>query len=62
MLQWIITVCILALAAGFGVYRTVKYFSNPIRGCDGCDKNCGGCSLEELKKEIELKKAKSSQR
>jgi hypothetical protein len=54
--QFVLTVLIVAAALGIAVYRTVTYLRNPIRGCDGCDKSCGGCSLEDLKKEIEEKK------
>lgn len=38
-------------------YRLVRYFTNPLRKCDGCSSGCGGCSLEELKREIAEKKA-----
>jgi hypothetical protein len=56
MLQIIITVLIVAAALGFGIYRTLRSLRDPLRGCDGCDKNCGGCSLEELKKDLEERK------
>jgi hypothetical protein len=57
MLQLIITGIIVATALGIAIYRAVVYLRNPIRGCNGCEKGCGGCSLEELKKEIEAKRA-----
>jgi hypothetical protein len=59
MFQVIITVIIVAAALGFAIYLTVRSLRNPLRSCQGCEKNCGGCSLEELKKEIEEKKAKN---
>jgi hypothetical protein len=58
MFQTILTVLIVATALGFGIYRTVRSLRNPLRGCEGCDMNCSGCSLEDLKKEIEVKKTK----
>jgi hypothetical protein len=59
MLQIILTVLIVLTALGFGIYLTVRSLRNPLRGCNGCEKNCTGCSLEDLKKEIEEKKAKN---
>jgi FeoB-associated Cys-rich membrane protein len=61
MLQVLITVIIVVAALGFGIYRTVRSLRNPLRGCDDCEKNCSGCSLEDLKKEIEGKKSKNNQ-
>lgn len=61
MFQLIVTVIIVAAALGFAIYRIVRSLRNPLRGCDGCEKNCGGCSLEDLKKEIEEKKAKNKE-
>jgi len=58
MFQTILTVIIVATALGFGIYRGVRSLRNPLRGCEGCEKNCSGCSLEDLKKEIEVKKTK----
>jgi hypothetical protein len=57
MFQIILTVIIVLAALGFGIYRTIRSLRNPLRGCEGCEKNCGGCALEDLKKEIEKKKA-----
>jgi hypothetical protein len=59
MFQIILTIIIVTAALGFAIYRTVRSLQNPLRGCEGCEKNCGGCSLEDLKKEIEKKKAKN---
>lgn len=61
MFQLIVTVIIVAAALGFAIYRMVRYLRHPLRGCDGCEKNCSGCSLEDLKKEIEEKKAKNKE-
>jgi FeoB-associated Cys-rich membrane protein len=61
MFQIILTVIIVAAALGFAIYRTVRSLRNPLRGCEDCEKNCGGCSLEDLKKEMEEKKAKKKQ-
>jgi len=62
MFQIILTVIIVLAALGFGIYRTIRSLRNPLRGCDGCEKNCGGCSLEDLKKEFEEKKARDKKR
>jgi len=59
MVQIIITIIIVLLALGFGIYRTVRSLRDPLRGCEGCDKSCMGCSLEDLKKEIEKKKVQT---
>ena len=61
MVQIILTVIIVAAALGFVIYRTVRALRNPLRGCEDCEKNCLGCSLEDLKKEMEEKKAKNKQ-
>jgi hypothetical protein len=60
MFQIILTVIIVAAALGFGIYRTVRSLRDPLRGCEGCEKECGGCSLEDLKKEIERKARKKA--
>ena len=59
MFQIILTVIIVIVALGFGIYRIVRSLRNPLRDCNGCEKNCSGCSLEDLKKEIEEKKARA---
>ena len=56
MIQIVITAIIVLTALGFGIYRMVRSLKDPLRGCEGCDKSCTGCSLEDLKKEIERKK------
>ncbi|MGA3013519.1 MAG: hypothetical protein ABSD71_05750 [Bacteroidales bacterium] len=57
MVQIIITVIIVFIALGFGIYKTIRSLRDPLRGCEGCEKSCTGCSLDDLKKEIEKKKA-----
>ena len=56
MWQIIITGIIVAAALGITVYKLVRYLANPLKKCGGCAMDCSGCGLEELKKEIELKK------
>jgi hypothetical protein len=56
MIQIILTIIIVLTALSFGIYLTVRSLRDPLRGCEGCDKSCTGCSLEDLKKEIEKKK------
>jgi len=51
MWQYIITGIIVLAAIGIAVYKLVNYFSDPLRACKDCSKECGGCPLEELKKE-----------
>ena len=58
MFQLIITAIIVTVALGFAIYRIVRSLRNPLKGCEGCDQNCAGCSLEDLKKEIEMKSKK----
>lgn len=56
--QNIIVIVIIALAliyAGFKIYRA---FTDPLKGCSGCESECLGCELMDLKKEIEENKRK----
>lgn len=55
MWQYIITGMIVIAAAAYTVYRMIKYFTDPLRKCKDCSSSCGGCALEELKKEIEVR-------
>jgi hypothetical protein len=55
MWQYVITGLIVAAAVAYGVYRLVRYFNDPLRKCKDCERSCGGCELEELKKHIEDK-------
>lgn len=56
--QNIIVIAIIAVAfiyAGIKIYRT---FTHPLQGCSGCESDCSGCDLQDLKKEIEENKRK----
>ena len=56
--QNIIVIVIIAAAflyAGIMIYRAL---TNPLRGCSGCESDCSGCQLQDLKKEIEENKRK----
>lgn len=56
--QEIIVIVIIAAAfiyAGIKIYRS---FTNPLKGCTGCESDCSGCELVDLKKEIEENKRK----
>jgi hypothetical protein len=55
--QTLIALGIVFTAAGIALYRIIKSLTNPLKKCNGCGKGCGGCSLEDLKHEIELKKS-----
>ena len=52
VLQNIIGGIIVLISAGYTAVRLFRFFSNPAYKCEGCS----GCSLAELKNEIELKK------
>jgi hypothetical protein len=56
MLQVILAVIIVFVAISVAVYRIVKQLKNPLHECDDCSLGCAGCSLEELKKQIEEKR------
>ena len=56
MLQSTITIIIVFAAAIVAMIRFIRFFTNPLKKCGGCSQNCGGCSLEELMREIEEKK------
>lgn len=55
MLQYIITLIIIAIAAGIAIFRFVKFLRNPYSKCDGCAQSCSGCAIDDLKKEISQK-------
>lgn len=48
--QWILTGLIVAVALGFGIRKLILYFTDPLRECRKCSRECTGCPLEELKK------------
>ena len=56
MLQIILSIIIVLAALSFAIYRLVRYFKNPLHDCEDCDLGCAGCSLEELKREMEEKR------
>jgi hypothetical protein len=56
MLQNIIVLVIIYLAAVIATYRLIRFFFFPFSKCDECAMNCSGCSLDDLKKEIGQKK------
>jgi hypothetical protein len=47
--QWVLTGLIVAVALGFGIRKLILYFTDPLRKCRTCSKDCAGCPLEELK-------------
>ena len=50
MWQYLITGLIIFLAVAYAVYRLIEYFTDPLRKCRKCSKECGGCPLEEMKR------------
>ena len=56
MLQLILTLIIVIGAVVISIWKLIRYFRDPLRGCDGCGKACSGCPLEELKSKAELKR------
>jgi hypothetical protein len=54
--QYIIAVTIVLSATVLTAVKLVRYFISPASKCNGCSSGCGGCSLEELKREIAAKK------
>jgi hypothetical protein len=49
MTQLTITLIIISAAAAAAGYRMFHFFRKPPSYCDGCDKSCGGCPLDDLK-------------
>lgn len=60
MLQTTITLIIVLTAAIIALVKFIGFFTTPPEKCGGCSKSGGGCSLEELKKEINKKKTQNS--
>lgn len=56
MFQDVLIYIILSVAAGIALYRMARFLINPFRKCDGCGSNCHGCALDDLKKELAVKK------
>lgn len=51
--QEIIAFAILGAACFYAGYKLYGKFFNPLKGCSGCESDCSGCQLQDLKKEIE---------
>ena len=60
MLQTTLTIIIVLAAAVIAMFRFIGFFTTPPGKCGGCSKSGGGCSLEDLKKEIDKKKTQNS--
>ncbi|HLN54141.1 MAG TPA: FeoB-associated Cys-rich membrane protein [Lentimicrobium sp.] len=58
-IQEIIVFLIIALAVIYTGYKIMKRFKTKASGCDGCSSDCSGCSIMELKKQIEENKARN---
>jgi hypothetical protein len=58
MIQQIIAYSIIALAAGFAIYRIISAFRKKNDPCHGCASDCNSCAVVDLKKEIEKRKRK----
>jgi hypothetical protein len=56
--QEIIVYFILTCAFLIAGYKLYKKLFNPLKGCSGCESDCAGCQLQDLKKEIEENKRK----
>jgi hypothetical protein len=59
--QIIIVEIIVAGASAYTLYKLFRFVKNPFNKCDGCSSNCGGCSLDELKKQIEQRKRRDAE-
>jgi len=51
--QYLITGTIILAALILTGLKILKFFTDPLHKCDGCASSCGGCALEDLKKEIQ---------
>lgn len=59
--QEIIVLAIIMLAFAYAGVKIYHSFTNPLKGCSGCESDCSGCQLENLKKQIEENKKKKEQ-
>ena len=59
--QNIIVIVIIAVAVLFAGFKIYRAFTNPLKGCSGCESDCSGCELVDLKKEIEENKRKKEE-
>lgn len=58
MIQWIITILIVAAALFYAFYRLIKYFKKPkikAEDCAGCSSDCDQCPLMTDIKNISAK-------
>lgn len=60
MLQTTITIIIVFTAGIIALNRFIRFFTSPQEKCNGCSQRNGGCSLEGLKKELEMKNSPKS--
>lgn len=57
MMQEILTYIIIFISIFVAFYRIYQVFLKPKHdGCNGCSSNCKGCSLNNLKNEIEIRR------
>lgn len=54
MIQLFLTLIIVIGAVVISLWKLIRYFRDPLRGCDGCGKACSGCPLEELKSKSDV--------
>ncbi|MDY0103971.1 MAG: FeoB-associated Cys-rich membrane protein [Lentimicrobium sp.] len=54
--QEIIVIVIIALAIAFAGFKIYRSLTDPLKGCTGCESDCSGCQLQDLKKQIEENK------
>lgn len=54
----LIAFIIIGIAVCLAAYKLYKTFFLQKSGCDGCVSDCSGCSIIELKKQIEENKKK----
>ena len=57
ILQFLIVGLIVSAAITLTIVKLIRFFLNPVHKCEGCS----GCSLEELKREMDIKKVNSEQ-
>jgi hypothetical protein len=52
-IQEIIVFAIIGIAVVIAGYRIIQSLTGKKSGCEGCASDCSGCSLMELKKNVE---------
>lgn len=55
MWQTVITGIIVSAALIYTGLKLYRYVADPLRKCRSCPGQCGGCALEERKREMERK-------